>query len=190
MKKLIPFIYLFFFLIAISVLSCNNKKNYQSIVESWLGKQLSLDTLKPIVYTGDTTSVCSFPNGYKILSYIGKDGCTSCKMNLPFWKEYIKEIDRTYKNHVAVILYVSPRFYQDAVCLLKQAEYREPVVIDTTDALNKKYKFPKERLLQTFLLDPENKIVAVGNPIGNKHLKKLYHNIVNKDKPLKTYKLY
>lgn len=38
--------------------------------------------------------------------------------------------------------------------------------------------FPSERAFQTFLLDRENKIIAIGNPILNPKVKELYLKIL------------
>ena len=58
--------------------------------------------------------------------------------------------------------------------IVKKDNFQYPVFIDekgTFDALN---HFPTNMTFQTFLLDKDNKIVAIGNPILNPMVKELY----------------
>ena len=50
--------------------------------------------------------------------------------------------------------------------------------IDLQDSLNVLNRFPSQQEFQTFLLDKDNKVVAIGNPIHNPKVKELYLNII------------
>jgi Protein of unknown function (DUF1573). len=52
------------------------------------------------------------------------------------------------------------------------------VCIDEEDRVNKLNNFPKEMAFQTFLLDNDNKVIAMGNPILNPQIKELYLRII------------
>ena len=58
--------------------------------------------------------------------------------------------------------------------LLESEEFVYPVCIDEEDELNKLNCFPENEGFHTLLLDKENKIVIVGNPIQNMKIKELY----------------
>jgi hypothetical protein len=49
-----------------------------------------------------------------------------------------------------------------------------PVCIDVEDQLNRLNRFPSDMTFQTFLLDRDNKVVVIGNPIHNLAVKELY----------------
>lgn len=53
-----------------------------------------------------------------------------------------------------------------------------PVCFDREDAFNRVNRFPSEMALQTFLLDKDNRVVAIGNPVHNPQVKELYLNII------------
>jgi hypothetical protein len=57
---------------------------------------------------------------------------------------------------------------------LKVDGFDLPVCIDRKDRLNKLNRFPSDITFQTFLLDRDNKIVVIGNPIHNLAVKELY----------------
>ena len=44
--------------------------------------------------------------------------------------------------------------------------------------MNNKNHFPTEIQLQTFLLDRENKVILMGNPIYNPEIKQLYLKVI------------
>lgn len=56
---------------------------------------------------------------------------------------------------------------------------------DEEDAFNKLNKLPTDMMFQTFLLDKDNKVVAIGNPIHNPKVKELYLKIILGDKARK-----
>ena len=53
------------------------------------------------------------------------------------------------------------------VSLLRRVHFSYPVCIDEKDSFNLLNKFPKDNRFQTFLLDKNKKVVAIGNPINN-----------------------
>lgn len=62
--------------------------------------------------------------------------------------------------------------------MLKSSSFSFPVCIDEEDRVNKLNNFPKEMAFQTFLLDNDNKVIAMGNPILNPQIKELYLRII------------
>lgn len=55
--------------------------------------------------------------------------------------------------------------------------------MDKQDSIAKLNRFPLESNLHTFLLDKNNRVIAVGNPVYNPKIKKLYFNIISGKKP-------
>ena len=53
-----------------------------------------------------------------------------------------------------------------------------PICIDENDSLNILNHFPQEMPFQTFLLDHNSKVIAIGNPILNSRVKDLYFDIL------------
>ena len=62
--------------------------------------------------------------------------------------------------------------------LTRRDAFTYPVCFDREDAFNSLNRFPSEMSLQTFLLDKDNRVVAVGNPVHNPKVKELYLNII------------
>jgi hypothetical protein len=53
-----------------------------------------------------------------------------------------------------------------------------PVCFDEMDDFNQLNHFPGEMTFQTFLLDKDNKVVAIGNPVHNPKVKELYLKVL------------
>ena len=59
-----------------------------------------------------------------------------------------------------------------------QDKKKEEAINSVKEWMGKEILFPRNKALRTFLLDKENKIVAIGNPIENPNIKKFYLKIL------------
>ena len=67
---------------------------------------------------------------------------------------------------------------RDLFLLLCIQNFDVPVCIDRNNSLYKLNRFPSNAMLQTFLLDEHNKVLAIGNPMHNPKIKELYMKII------------
>ncbi len=78
--------------------SCKNHDQAQiaQLIKEWRGKKVIFPN-NPIFITanGDTINFPIAKNQNKILIYIDSAGCTSCKLQLGQWKNFISYIDST-----------------------------------------------------------------------------------------------
>ena len=58
--------------------------------------------------------------------------------------------------------------------ILKRDNFRLPVCVDSQNEFGKLNRFPSELMFQTFLLDKDNRVKVIGNPIHNLSVKELY----------------
>ena len=63
---------------------------------------------------------------------------------------------------------------KDVEFALIYEDFKHPVCIDKNGEILKLNDFPADITLHTFLLDNENKVLAIGNPIYNESIAKLY----------------
>ena len=63
--------------------------------------------------------------------------------------------------------------------------FDEPVCIDEKDSLNLLNRFPQRMDFQTFLLNEDNQVVAVGNPVYNSKVRDLYLKILSRNESQK-----
>ncbi len=109
--------------------------------------------------------------------YVDSSGCTPCKMNLYQWKQVMSE----YKNYFDSLAFVfiihseNPKKI-DIICEQNQFDY--PVFYDRFGKMGKLNDLPHDVALQTFLLDEENKIKLIGNPLLYPKLMDLYTDVI------------
>lgn len=94
------------------------------------------------------------------------------------------------KSHYTILNYVDSMgcISCNLIKLLQQVHFNYFVYIDETDTLNRINKFLKDENFQTFLLDKDNRIVAIGNPVHNPRVKDLYLKIITGESPLASKK--
>lgn len=195
MKCLYIFLCLFF------LCSCfdSEQRDIVNLTKEWSGRKLVFPKEMVLnAYWKD--SVISYNRvdirQYAILTYIDSIGCMSCKMNLPGWAEFILKLDSISNKTVPCLFILNPKNAdkERIVKLLQRIHFSYPVCIDRRDSFNLLNNFPKDDRFQTFLLDKDNKVLAIGNPIHNPHIKELYLKIIqgeqieekDKSKQIKT----
>ena len=159
--------------------SCQNEqkekeKQIAELVNEWQGKEIKFpDNLIFTRYLTDTTDFQIPQSEYKVLVYVDSIGCTSCKLQLHKWKAFIEYTNSVAQRKVTFLFFLHPKDTKEIRYLLKRDGFDHPVCIDFDDRLNKLNKFPADITFQTFLLNKNNKIVALGNPIHNTVVKDL-----------------
>lgn len=149
------------------------------IVSAWQGKEIIFPEKMTFTYFGKDTLNYTIPESeYKILVYIDSIGCTSCKLKLDVWKNFIKQLDSTTHKDTPVLLFFHPKKVKEIQRILVDNEFDYPVCIDMNDSLNILNGFLPYMALQVFLIDKENKVKVIGSPFHSDGVKKLYLDIL------------
>ena len=171
MKVLYLFICIFCFL------ACqdNKEKQVKELVQEWQGKEIKFPD-NPIFtqYVKDTVDYQIPVSDYKVVMYVDSIGCVSCKLQLSRWKEFIGQVDSVCNKDIPFLFFFQPKDNQELRRILKIDNFSLPVCIDTEDRFNKLNHFPSDMMFQTFLLDKDNKVIVIGNPIHNLKERNLY----------------
>lgn len=163
------------------------KKQIALLVNEWQGKQIVFpENLIFTRYLTDTTDFQIPQSDYKVLIYVDSIGCTSCKLQLHKWKQLIEYTDSATQGKVPFLFFFHPKDAKEIRYLLKRDGFDRPICIDLEDQLNKLNKFPANMTFQTFLLNKDNKVAVLGNPVHNTAVKDLYlKQITGQDNPNK-----
>lgn len=167
---LILFSFLFFF-------SCSNvkKKQVEILVNEWNNKEICFPAHP--VFTRQLTDTVLYripKSDYKVVVFVDSVGCVSCKLQLSRWKEFMHEVDSLSDGAVPFIFFFQSKDLRELRYILKCDGFSHPVCIDTDDEFNRLNHFPGEMMFQTFLVDSENRVKVIGNPIHNLSVKDLY----------------
>ena len=98
MKQRLLYILSLLFLLA----ACqeNKKEQFVRLVQEWQGKEIVFQ--QDMEFTRFVTEPVEYriPDAeYKVLIYVDSTGCTSCKLQLPKWKELIAHVDSTTSSN-------------------------------------------------------------------------------------------
>jgi len=105
-------------------------------------------------------------------------GCFSCKLQLERWQAWMQEVDSISNGKVSFIFYFQTKNLREMQSLTRRHDFKHPVCFDEKGELNALNHFPTDVTFQTFLLNRENRVVAIGNPILNPKIKELYLRII------------
>jgi hypothetical protein len=154
----------------------------QKIVSEWTGKQIQYPVDAQCCILGkDTISDlcnCLLQKEYKILLYVDSAGCSDCKLKFFEWKRLIAEADTLFPQKLGFVFFFQPKSRKDMTFLFRKDNFRYPAFIDMNDDLNKLNHFPSQIEYQCFLLDENNKVLMVGNPVLNLNIWDLYKQII------------
>jgi hypothetical protein len=180
--------YISLFVCILVIFACKSKvtPGVEHIVKDWTGKSLMFpEHLEPVYPLKDDTVTSAMNEDakeFKILFYVDSTGCTSCKLHLHLWKMYIKELSSV----VDFKFYFYPKTEEELLFLLRRERFSYPVYIDSNDEINKLNRFPNNPAFQCFLLDKDNKVLAIGNPATNYKVWELYRKIITLELKLKV----
>lgn len=163
------------------ITSCSEseKERLSRLVKEWEGKEILFPAHSTFTIQGKDTVDFDFQDAeYKIVTYIDSIGCTSCKLQLYRWKELVKEVDSLRNGNVSFLFYFHPKDMKELRNLTRRDAFTYPVSFDEKDDFNRLNHFPSEMMFQTFLLDKENRVIALGNPVQNPKVKDLYLNLI------------
>ena len=163
------------------ITSCGetDKDRINRLVKEWEGKEITFPSHSTFTVLGKDTVDFTFADAdYKVLTYIDSVGCASCKLQLHRWKEWVHEVDSLIHGSVPFLFYFHPKDMKELRYLTRRDGFSYPVCFDEKDELNQLNRFPSDMAFQTFLLDRNNRVVAIGNPIHNPKVKDLYLNLI------------
>ena len=169
--------YLLYSTAAILLSSCQNpvQDHITQLVEEWQGKEVRFPENPVFTRQLKDTVDYRIPEAeYKVLVYVDSIGCTSCKLQLPKWKELIAYVDSVSGGQVPFLFFFQSKDNKELRYILKRDNFRLPVCVDSQNEFGKLNRFPSELMFQTFLLDKDNRVKVIGNPIHNLSVKELY----------------
>ena len=153
----------------------NNKEKFAQLVQEWQGKEIVFP--QDMAFTRFVTEPVDYriPDAeYKVLVYVDSVGCTSCKLQLPKWQELIAHVDSATNGNVPFIFVFQSKDDRELRYMLKRDNFDRPICIDRNNRFDELNQFPQDITFQTFLLDKDNKVKVIGNPVHNLAVRDLY----------------
>lgn len=174
-------------LLTIFLSACQDKQKeiITLLVKEWQGKQILFpENMVFTKFASDTTNFVIPTSDYKVLVFVDSIGCTSCKLQLSRWKEFIRYTDSISQKNIPFLFFFQFDDQWEIHSLLIRENFDKPICLDRSDSLNQLNHFPKDIRFQVFLLDKNNKVVVIGNPVHNPNVKELYLEEISRKQPV------
>lgn len=174
------------FIMCIIFYSCKNNTSsieIEEVIKEWAEKDILFPKgLNCISMNKDTTCISPSSTPYKILVYTDSIGCTSCKLQLYKWNKLIEEAKKEMQDLVNFQFYFHPKDIKEMLFVFRRDAFKYPSYIDFENKIDKLNKFPKNNRFHTFLLDNNNKVKLIGNPLDNNQIWNLYKQVIKGEK--------
>ena len=173
--------FLFFFLAIITFNGCIHKR-LERDVEKFKGQQVELFLEMKTFWKGKDTVVTGFLDApVKLVVWYDSLSCLSCEVGkMDAWHNIVSYAD-TIDSRFRIILLFTPRRddYFRVFFALRASRFDYPIYLDRHSTFIKQNpNLPKNRRLHSFLLDKNNRVVLLGNPLYNPALWALYKRTI------------
>ena len=172
------FILLSLLSVGLNVFFSCQKRIIRKELARMIDSEISIPHLHYAIFNGkDTVMHIAEDVNVKMIVFFDSTFCSSCHYpDMAFWGEVISYSKATQLQFEPIFIF-SPR--KEDINLLKQnliqSMFEWPLFIDESGTFIKINSIiPQDRRFHTFLLDYDNKIILVGNPINNDDLWSMY----------------
>lgn len=163
----------------IFIFSCGHKKNAtKEVVIDWIGKEISLIDTLPVLNQADSSLKPLNKMRLKKLKWVIyiDATCFTCARDLTTWAEIAKEFN---PQKVDFLFYIHPDDLNVLKPYLQRWRFNLPFIIDMQNTFFYSNNISNEKLFQAMLLDENNKVVIIGNPVYSKNIISLYKKMIN-----------
>ena len=102
-------------------------------------------------------------------------GCTSCNLKLREWSDmYETAFNQIMPDKISIVILFDGKDAEDMLMIIKIAQWEMPVFWDRDKVISSSRPFPKQPRKRCMLLDEENKVAIVGNPVYSRSVYELY----------------
>lgn len=170
------YLYILTFCCVLVFYGCESKQTVQKVLRKSYGKQINLKLPMQYVFEDTTLDAISQPElpPIKVVVYISGQLCAPCLRNyLSTTSDYIDEFSSDSVQYICVMY---PRPIEEIQEAMDSLELPQTVVLyDKGDQYLKKNSLEKYTdMFRAFLLDKDNQVVLVGDPLRSTDLQKLY----------------
>lgn len=173
---------LLFYIVIALFCACNEGLDVKGIIASMKSSPVKLSTaqMKPFnenakVLRNVDTLACKF------VIYIDSIHCVPCKLTrLKYWQEFEDEIHYKYPFVNFIVVFEQPDKSNVLLRDYVNEEFSIPVFVDDKHLFHASNPhIPNIEIFHSFLLDSDNNIVLVGNPMTNERIEELFYQLLD-----------
>lgn len=166
--------------------ACNSqKKELQEKVEKMQSTTINIPYDRMVRWTSDSIKAISPWNKakLKLVHYVDSAACSTCYLHKVASYELLFQMEKLSNNEFYNIFIVNPDKKARKIIELDFIDKKTPqtIFVDSTDVFKEANpNIPSESMYHTFLLDENNKVILVGNPMSNQQVKDMMLSVVEK----------
>ena len=161
----------------------SNAKRIEEVLRDFTSHPIVMCTKDCVTFCSDSTYNPQTINDaiLKYVCYIDSSECSPCILKNAYkWNDYISMFKK-YGNDISFLYVISSKNYREIISQARESGFCQAIYIDTLGVFAKRNShIPKESMYHVFLLDNENHIILVGNPLTNKTIENHFMKIVTK----------
>ena len=119
---------------------------------------------------------------YTLVVFTDSTECTSCNVSrISNWEEVTQDFffDSCRSARLVFIFSPSQKKIQEVRQIVEESSVDWPIYLDTANVFQRSNKqIPDNQLFHVFLLNENNEILCVGNPLYNEKLRNIYKRII------------
>ena len=160
--------------------SCGNKRDFKDEILQMQNRHviLSLDSMD---YRNIEKKIMEKQPVLKLVVYSDTLICSSCRLReMQKWNPFLKRM-KHYKEDINAYFIFRPLAKDMDVFnfTMKALPPLCPIYVDTANVfLRNNPQIPNDPIMHTFLLDEDNNVLLVGNPLENEKIEELFWQIV------------
>lgn len=177
---------------AITLSSCNDNSGKEYRKTDNIGQITGNEFIIPPQgkwYSIDGDTSVQISDGAKLVLYFDSNNCAPCALKeLEHWKNILNNVDSIRSEGIeldAMFILHAEKNNNALVKALSDHKFSHPVLFDELREFEKYNLLPQNELYNTFILDADNRVLFVGNPLANRQQWKIIQRIV---KDIKTDK--
>lgn len=167
----------------LSLNACDSKVNrINAKLEKLCSEPIKFNTQDFVVVCNNPTyKLCVDSVKFKYVCFLDSSECTSCALKDAYrWNDYVSMFESNPKQ-ISFLYVLSAKPNRDIMLQIRESGFCQNIYIDTCGVFAESNPhIPNNTMFHTFLLDKNNNIVLVGNPIKNKKIRKRFLEIMNR----------
>lgn len=166
------------------IIGCkSNIKKIEETLSEFASHPIAINTSDYMTFCNDSTyNILAINKAtLKYVCYIDSLECSPCILKNAYkWNDYINKFEN-YNDKISFSYIISSSSSKEIMTQVKESGFCQTIFIDTLKRFSlQNPHIPKESMYHVFLLDKDNNIILVGNPLINKVIEDKFYSVVEK----------
>jgi len=140
--------------------------NIENYIKEIVGTELKIDLDQMLIGGNNGLHLNDLNKPFKIIVYSDSSHCNACDIKFPAWKIQHRELTVKNKN-IGLIFIINTENMDEMEQNANVAGVPGLRLYDAQGVFKKNNRLHSNRDLHTFLIDRNNKVILVGNPLTN-----------------------